>query len=163
MVKRLCATCLEPVLSEDADILVMSSYGSPKCLCDDCASLFNRAATDRDPDKIVASMDRITKKMSDKNIDDKLTVSTVTRLFEGFAKRAGAIKRGEWDFSRDEEDTNDAEGFEEIPEELRETEEDKALDEREAELVGKVDKVLNWVWAGVLIGVVAFVIWRLFF
>ena len=159
MSRRLCAVCLEPVLDENADILVMSAYGYPKCLCKDCAELFNKAATDRDPIEIEASMDKVTRKMSDKNIDDELTVGTVTRLFEGFAKRAGAIKRGEWDFAND---ASEEEGYDEIPEELQESEEDRALDEREAKLAGKVDKVLNWVWLAVILGVIAFLIWRLF-
>ena len=35
--------------------------------------------------------------------------------------------------------------FDEIPEELQETEEDKELDRREAEKQKKFDKIMNWV------------------
>ena len=60
------------------------------------------------------------------------------------------IKLGEYDFALDEiADQSGNEGFDDIPEELKETEEDRLLDEKEAEALKKFDKVLNWLWAGV--------------
>jgi hypothetical protein len=77
------------------------------------------------------------------------------------AKRAAAIKDGEYDFALDEvaeqetaEGEEATEGFDEIPEELLESEEDAELDRRDAEIGKKFDKVLNWVWVAVLVGTV---------
>jgi len=49
----------------------------------------------------------------------------------------------------------------EIPEELRETEEDKELDRKEAERNKKIDKIINWVSAILLLGVLGYAIYRL--
>ena len=66
------------------------------------------------------------------------------------AERAQKIKQGNYDFSLDEiADADSEDGFDDIPEELRETEEDRLQDEKDAELLKKIDKVLNWLWIGV--------------
>ena len=67
---------------------------------------------------------------------------------------------GTYDFALDEVESD--EGFDEIPEELQETEEDRLLDEKEAEANAKLDKFLNWAWVGVAIAVVGFIIYRIF-
>ena len=69
-------------------------------------------------------------------------------------ERAAAIEKGTYDFSEDA--SEDEEEMIEIPEELRETEEDRALDEKDAEAEKKFDKIMNWAWAGIL---AAFVIY----
>ena len=43
-----------------------------------------------------------------------------------------------------------------------ESEEDKRLDAEEEEKAQRIDKFLNWVWLGVLIGAVGFMIWWFF-
>ena len=76
------------------------------------------------------------------------------------AARANLIREGSYDFALDE---REEETLEEIPEELLESEEDKALDEAEEEKLKKIDKVLSWVWAALIVGIVAFMAWWLFF
>ena len=69
------------------------------------------------------------------------------------------------DFSEDEADL-EAEELVEIPEELQETEEDRALDEKDAEIEKKWDKVMNLVWyitLGVFAAAFIFLLIRRFF
>ena len=88
----------------------------------------------------------------------EIVTETVTEIFNTAAKRAAEIKEGTYDFSLDEKDDEDE--MEEIPEELEETEEDRLLDEKEAAATKKFDKIMTWVYAGVLVAVVAFVIYK---
>ena len=161
MKKKTCAICLETVERDDIPILTMGAYGTPKYLCEDCAALMETATSSREVDDIVSAMDKLTKKLSDKNIDDRFTVETVTAMFEDAARRASAIKEGTYDFALDE--VEDGESFDEIPEELAETEEDRALDEKERAEAKRLDGFMNWVWLGALVGALGFIIWRIFF
>lgn len=160
MKNKHCSVCLRAVENEDAPILTMSGAGVARCLCDSCAADLELATTAADYDEITAAMDRLTAKLSESNIDDPITVDTISSVLESAAKRAVEIKSGTYDFSLDE---MEADGFDEIPEELLESEEDKLLDEQEAKQAEKLDRILNWVWAIVLIGIAAFLVWWLFF
>ena len=157
--KRNCCTCLTKIEREDAPILTMGAYGNPKCLCDHCASLVENITLGREYGGITAAMQELTDRMSAANIDDRVTVATVTEMLTESAQRAQKIKEGTYDFSEDE--VEDDEGFDEIPEELRETEEDKKLDEKEAAINAKFDKFLNWAWLVVGILFVLVLGWRL--
>ena len=158
--KRNCCICLVGIEDENAPILTMGAYGNPKCLCPECAALVDTATSGKEYDAITAAMDDITAKMSKANIDDRVTVNTMTQLLADSAERAQKIKEGTYDFALDEME-NDEEGFDDIPEELQETEEDRLLDKKEEEANAKFDKVLNWMW--IALGVVAlFVIgWKI--
>ena len=156
-----CCICLNKIFEEDGPILTMGAYGTPKCLCSECAEQIETATSGTDYDKIVEAMDSIPEKLTQANVDDKVTVTTVTEMFADCAKRAQEIKNGTWDFSKDNEASD--ESFDEIPEELKETEEDRLLDEADAKSMRKFDKVMSWVWAAVLAGVIGFLIWRLSF
>ena len=159
--KRNCSTCLKRIENEEAPVLAMGAYGTPKLLCDECAELIEKMTLSKDYDEITEAINSIAGKMSAANIDDRVTLDTMTDMLESSAKRAQQIKDGTYDFALDEVEAD--EGFDEIPEELRETEEDRLLDEKEAEANAKFDKFLNWTWIGVAIGVVAFIIYRIFF
>ena len=76
------------------------------------------------------------------DIDDERTVEAVYEIFEEAKSRAVEIKEGTYDFSLDEEE--DPEILNEIPEELLESEEDRLLDEKEAEISKKWDAIINW-------------------
>ena len=154
--RKNCSTCLTRIVSDDAPVLIMGAYGTPKLLCDDCAALIETITLGRDYDEITAAMQTLNEKMSAANIDDRFTVNTVTKILSDSAVRAQKIKEGTYDFSLDETE----EGYEELPEDLQETEEDRLLDEQEAEANAKFDKILNWLWIafGVLAG--AAIIWR---
>ena len=159
MSKRKCALCLSEVNSEDAPILTMGAFGNPKYLCEECAELFDAATLGTDYEEITSAMNELTSRISKSNVDDQVVVDAITATFVDAAARANLIKEGRYDFSLDEVE----EEMVEIPEELRESEEDRALDEKEAEEAKKADKVMNWVWLGVLVAAIAFIIWRFFF
>lgn len=156
--RRNCCTCLARVDEENSSILAMGAYGTPKCLCEDCAALVDTITLGKDYDEITAAMESITKKMSSANVDDRVTVSTMTAILEASAERAQKIKDGTYDFALDE---RAEEGLEEIPEELQETEEDRLLDEKDAVANEKFDKVLNKIWIVVGIAFVGVLIWRI--
>lgn len=136
---------------DTAPVLTMGAYGTPRCLCDSCAEQVEIFTRGTDYDEIVAAMDEISARMSRANIDDKITSECVTGMLVDAAKRANEIKAGTYDFSLDAEEEDY-----EIPEELRESEEDRALDEKDARAKEKMDKVMNWVWLVALVGAVVF-------
>ena len=154
---KICSTCLCRIENEDAPVLTMGAYGTPKLLCDDCAALVETMTQSRDYDEIAKAMSDLTDVIAKSNADDRVVVETVTELLEESAKRAQQIKDGTYDFSLDEVEE---EGFDELPDDLQETEEDRLRDEKEAAANAKFEKVLNWLWItfGILAGVV--IIWR---
>ena len=145
---------------DEPSILAMGGFGNPRYLCPDCDKKLQTAIRGEDYDSIVAAMNSLSGELVAKNIDDNVTVKTVTDLLDEGAKRAKAIKEGSYDFSLD--DREDEEGMDELPTELLESEEDKALDAADAEKMRKFDKVMNWIWiavcAGTLAGIIYFVI-----
>ena len=154
-----CALCGRIPEVEEPAVLTLGRYGKPRHLCEDCEAELDVATLGRDYDEIVDAIDRLGKKATTFGKDDPSTLSTMKGILMNAAKRAAAIKDGEYDFDLDENPAppageEETEGFDEIPEELRETEEDAELDRREAEFAKKFDKVLNWVWAVVLVGAV---------
>ena len=155
--KRNCCTCLRRIENEDAPVLTMGAYGTPKVLCDDCAALVETITLGKDYDGITAAMQELTDVMSSSNVDDRVTVETVTVMLEESAKRAQKIKEGTYDFALDDVE----EGFDEIPEELQETEEDRLLDEKEKAASERFDKFMNWAWIAVGIVAGAFLIWKI--
>ena len=154
-----CSICMKDVERDDLPVLTMGA-GVPRLLCEECAALMDTATMGKDYDAIKSAMDEITAKMSAAGIDDRLTVETVTLTFGVAAERAVAIKEGKWDFALD---AAEAEGLDDIPEELAETEEDKQLDARDEKRGKVIDSVLTWVMAGVLTAAIAFMVWFFFF
>ena len=140
--------------------MIMSAYGEPRCLCEDCSAELDTVTLGKELDAIAAAMDGIGKKMSESD-PDKLTFNTVNKIMKKGAERAKAIREGSYDFALDGEAEENEEGFDEIPEELAETEEDKELDRRDEEKAKKINEFLDWVTVGALIGAVGFFIWKL--
>ena len=101
-------------------------------------------------------MDRVGKKMQALT-PDSFTLDTVNGIIAEATERAKKIEAGEYDFSLDEQ----GESFDELPEELRESEEDRLLDEKEAEKLAKFDKFFNWAALGGFIAVIGFAIYIL--
>lgn len=143
MSEKKCAICLEYMTEEDPTVIGMSGYSTPVCACESCVEKLDRALKSTDYDEIVSNMDSVYEVMKKKNNDHPLVVDIVSEMLNRAAKRASAIKEGTYDFSLDEEENAEGEGFDEVPEELLETEEDKELDQMEKEQNEKVDKVMN--------------------
>ena len=150
-----CSICLTSIDIDTAPVLVMGAYGNPRCLCDSCAEHVENFTRGRDYDSITASMDEISARLSKANIDDGFTVGTVTNMLVSAAKRATAIKEGTYDFDLDVEEEEYI-----IPDELKESEEDRSLDEKEELARKKFDKVMNWVWAAVGLATLALILWK---
>ena len=153
-----CCTCLSRIEYDDAPVLTMGAYGTPKLLCDNCAALVETITYGRDYDEITEAMNTLTDVITKSNADDRKVVATVTEILENGAKRAQKIKEGTYDFALDEEEE---ESFDEIPEELLETEEDRELDARDEERQRKFDSVFNWVSFALITAAVIFVLYRL--
>ncbi len=158
---KICSTCLARIQEDDAPVLAMGAYGTPKLLCEHCASLIDTVTLGRDYDEITEAMEELTGRMSAANVDDRVTVATMTDILAKSAERAQKIKDGTYDFALDE--VTDEDGFDEIPEELQETEEDKLLDQKDAEANAKFDKFMNWSWLVIGVVFVAVLIWKIFF
>ncbi len=154
-----CCICNAAIEREDAPVLVMSISGNPKLLCDDCAKVLDEITLGRDYDTICDEIDRIGKKMS-VNETDGVTYETMNRLLANAAVRAKLIKEGKYDFAQDEI-TDDEDGFDEIPEELQETEEDRQKDKADEEKMKKFDKIFNIVAATLVIVTLGVIAWRI--
>ena len=154
-----CAVCNKKFTSEDPKILTMGAYGNPNYICDECGEDFDIITLDSDVDKITEAMERIGKKMADSN-HDKFTFDTVNGIMTDAGARAKLIKEGKYDFSRDES-KGDGFDFYDIPEELRETEEDRALDEADEEKAKTFDKIYNVILTIAIIAFAAFLSWRI--
>ncbi len=138
---RHCSICGKNVNEEAAPILAMGGFGNPKYLCDECAEDIDLITSDNDPEVIEASMSKLTGKLSSSSVEDRLVVETVTAIFSEAGERAKKIKEGTYDFSKDEAQ----EEIDDIPEQLLETEEDRALDEEEEKQRKKPDGIMNWI------------------
>lgn len=150
--------CGKAIEREDAPVLAMGAAGNPRLLCDECAALLDTATLGENIEDIKAAMERIGNLMADGN-PDGVTYSIVSELMVSASDRAKAIKDGTYDFSLDGEEKTDG-GFEEIPEELLETEEDREKDRLEEEKSKKFDKFYNGVLIGACIALGVFVGWK---
>ena len=158
---RKCTICHKEITTEDAPILVMGAYGIPKVLCDECSRDLDTVMVGKEYEGISEAMNRLGERMSESSPDAQ-TLGVVNSILENAAERAKQIRDGSYDFSLDEEEgENDANAFDEIPEELAETEEDREKDRIDEERNKKFDKYFNWVTIGALIGVALFVIWKI--
>ena len=159
-----CAICLKGVDEENAAILTMSGAGVPRYLCEECEADIAAISESIDREEITEATKHILARVTENNIDDPVTMRTVTTILGDGAKRAAAIEDGTYDPEAEvEEEDAESEILEEIPEDLLESDEDRALDEAEEERFKKIDKVLSWVWGITLVAVVAFMAWWLFF
>ena len=151
-----CSICRKEVDPENANILTVIGFGTPRYLCDECDEDFDIATRSRDVDAIRFAMDSISRKLAETDTDDAHLIETVHEILDDACERAEMIESGVYDFSSDEE----LEADEEIPEELMESEEDKELDKIEAEKNKKYDKITNIVSLVVLGAALAFVIYQ---
>ena len=146
-----CALCGRIPECEEPAVLTMGRYGKPRHLCEECEAQMDTATLGREYDEIVDAIDALGKKATGFAADDEPTMNVMRAFLMRAAKRAAEIKEGNYDFDADSDQTadEDAEGFDEIPEELLETEEDAELDRRDEEKAKKFDKFLNGLWIGV--------------
>lgn len=156
-----CCICEKNIEREDAPILTLGGAGYARLLCDECDEQLNTITTGRDAHKIKEAINSLGNKMA--NTDpDPVTYQTVSTMLFKATERGMAIKEGTYDFALDEE-VEDTEGFDEIPEELLETEEDIQKDKDDEEKMKKFDKFYNIALIVCGIVFVGLVIYNLFF
>ena len=141
-----CVICGKIITEESPAILTVGVYGDHGCICSECQALFDTATLGREYEKVAEAIETLCKIMVDSSPDSK-TFGVASAILSDAAERAKKIKAGEYDFSLDE--SKDEDELDEIPEELLETEEDRALDKRDEEREKKFDKVFNYVTIGV--------------
>lgn len=151
-----CAICDRIIEKEDAPILTVGGYGVPRYLCDGCAADIDTATLSHEPSECADAIAKISDRLASFD-PDSVTYKNVCAILDSAKERAKLISEGEYDFSLDESDDE----LDDVPEELRETEEDRALDAKDEEKEEKVNKFFNWVYIGAGIGLAAFVIWKL--
>lgn len=157
-----CALCAAIPEAEEPAILALGRYAKPRYICESCEAEIDTATLSRNYDEAVAAIESLGEKMLGFGKDDPITVDAIKNILERASKRAAAIKDGSYDFALDEEDpSEEEESFDEIPEELQESEADKALDAKDAEAAKKFDKVLNWLWVAVFGVAAVFIILKI--
>ena len=157
-----CSICTVAVDGENAAILAMGGFGNPRYMCEGCALDFDELTLERDPDVITEAKSRIAKKMTDAALDDALTLRTIEGIMAKAEERLAGIKEGTYDFTDEDAAAACAED-EGVPEELRETEEDRELERQREKKYEKIDKITNWICIGAIIAFVGFVVYRMFF
>ena len=157
--REVCSICKSPVDAENAAILSMGGFGTPRYMCSECESDFEAMTLARDVESINLAIARIGKKMSDAGIEDKVTLRTIEEVMKSSAERKEKIKAGTYDFSEEamEADSED----DGVPPELRESEEDIENERIKAEKYKKIDNFTNWVLLGAFIGALGFIVYRL--
>ncbi len=153
-----CCMCDSHIEREDAPVLSMGGAGYARVLCDRCAGLLDTATLGQDFDEIKSTIVEIGNLMADHD-PDQVTFAIVSKLMLDASERAKAIKDGTYDFSLDSEENS--EGFDEIPEELRESEEDIQKDKEDEEKLEKFNKFYNYVLIGAGIAAAGFIIWKI--
>ncbi len=149
-----CSICKREIDATAAPILTMGAYGNPRFLCDECAGDIDTSTTDTDFNRIAEAMDRLSAKMGSSE-PEELVVNTLTDIMASAADRANKIKDGSYDFSLD---AAEEESFDEIPEDMLESEEDKKIEEIQEEKNKKFDKIFNIISAIVFSALGAYLI-----
>ena len=147
---KVCSICGKPIENENAPILTISGFGNARYLCDECSDEMDVAMTSRDVEEIEAAVSVLGEKME--KCHDEQATATLFSFINVACERLSKIKEGTYDFAIDErmKEIADEEGLDEIPEELQETEEDKALDAEDAKKQEKFDKIMNWLTIGAI-------------
>ncbi len=154
---KTCALCRKEFEKDEPAVLTMTALGNPKYLCEDCERDLDEATLSHEPKAISEAIERIGAKLVRENNSDKLVLDTVDNIISGARERAELIESGDYDFESDaaEEELDD------VPDELKESEEDRARDEAEAETAKKVDKVVNIICIAAVIAAVGYLVYRL--
>ena len=153
-----CCICEREVEREDAPILAMGGAGYARVLCEECDGELQVATRGHDVEEIKAAINSLSTKLANGE-PDGVTYRMMNEILITSTQRAMEIKDGTYDFARDDEEDN--EGFDEIPEELLESEEDVALDKKDEENMKKFDKVYNIILTISLIALGGMIIWRI--
>lgn len=141
-----CSICGATTNKENAPILAMGGFGNPRYVCDCCAEELEVVTEGMDPEKINLAINSLVEKISKRNTDDPVTIDTLSGILKEAKERVELIEAGEYTVDESPDDESDGH----IPEELVETEQDRALDEADAKKNAKLQKVLDFVTFGII-------------
>ena len=153
-----CCICERDVEREDAPILAMGGAGYARVLCEECDRELQVATRGHDVGEIKEAINSLSNKLANGE-PDAVTYRMMNEILVTATQRAMEIKDGTYDFARDDEEDN--EGFDEIPEELLESEEDIELDKKDEEKAKKFDKVYSIILTISLIALGGMIVWRI--
>ncbi len=152
-----CSVCKRDFESETPSVLTMGRSMTPRYICPECEALMDEAIGAVEPDQAKSAIAKLGEILAASDSEDTPVILAVTSHLGRAKKRAQAIEEGTYDFSLDEEDTEEFE----LTEDMMETEEDRELDRREEEQEQRLNTFLNWAWVGIGIGVVAYIVWMI--
>ena len=155
MTEGRCCICKAQIDTDTSPILLMSGAGKPRCLCAECDAAIVKATTDRDPEAITDACREIGERLKNGDSNDMRVITTVTDIVKDARERRDKIAAGEYDFALDEKVDEDE--FE-ITDDLKETEEDRALDEKESKVNKIIDTVTTWVVGIAIVAAMAFIV-----
>lgn len=158
--ERKCCICKKMFTAEDPAVLTMSAYGNARYLCGECESLLDTATLGSDYDTIKEAIGKIGKTVADTDNGDETVIDSVSEILTSAIERAELIREGTYDFSND---APTEVAFEEIPDELLETEEDRERDARDKKNNAILDKITSWVCGAVLLGAIVYFLITLIF
>lgn len=148
------------------------AYGHPRCLCPSCEALLDTAIEGSEVEAVRGALHALSD-LRIKNGDfDKATSETLTQIVAQASERMAAMEAGTYEGSAACEVTeepvqasaeDEAAQEYDIPEELRELEEDRERDRIEDEREKAFDKYFRFVWIGVIAAFVAALVYILFF
>ena len=137
-----CSICYRQTVDKDtAPILAMGHFGTPRYICSECETLIDTVERSHDPSEIEAAMARLGETVGNNSVEDTVVLEAVEDIFKTSTERAEKIKAGTYDFALDEKEEEGT--FDEIPEELLETEEDKQKTEKEEQFNKKFNKIMD--------------------
>lgn len=155
-----CCLCNAPIENENAPVLTMGGAGNPRLLCERCAALLDTATLGDNYDEIKYSIETLGSLLTAQDHDLR-TQETLTEILDRASKRANLIKSGEYDFDLDLPELAADEGYDELPEDMVESEEDIQKDAEEEEKLQKFNKVYNVILTVIIIAFVGYIIWKL--
>ena len=155
---KYCVICKRPIENEDPAILTMGGYGVPKYICEDCEHTIDAMNESTDTEEVRASCRKLGEALTHGDTGDENVIKTVNSLIADASERAARIDDGSYIPEENAESTD--EEFD-ITEDLKETEEDRLLDEKEAEVNKKINTITTWVSIGVIVLFLGLFLYRL--
>lgn len=173
MAKNRCCICGGDVETKTAAILTLGRSAYPRLLCPECERRIDTAGIAGTYEEVAEACRELGDAMTAYNVEDVSVINTVNDIISASMERAKAIREGTYDFSQDEpadnsaeertEPTEDGEEEFDLPEELRETAEDRELDKKDARSNKIFDTVTGWLAGAILVGALVFFLIRFVF
>ena len=164
-----CSVCLRTIEGDDAPILTISGYGKPRLLCPRCDKLVGTICDSTDKVEVSEAIKKIGESLTSANVDDKAVFDTLktmidearVRIEEGVLpntdesdEQGNVLSSGSENATAEDTAEEAYEEIFDIPEELRESEEDRVKDEKEAKHNKVMDSVVGWAAAAILVATI---------